>query len=88
MARTPAMPTLRLTDEAFVYTPAVATNIKERFAAVRAAQAQAARKQARAQQALDLAPDLFGIASLPPSAIVLQLRPPAKRKAPATRRAA
>ena len=87
MARTPAMPALRLTDEAFVYIPAVKTDIATRFRTVRAAMAQAARKQARAQQTLDLTPDLFGACSLPPTGIVLQLRQPAKRKAPARRAA-
>ena len=87
MARTPALPTLRLTDEAFIYTPSGATDIAVRFRAVRAAMAQAARKQARAQQALDLVPDLFAEISLPPTGIVLQLRQPAKRKAPARRAA-
>jgi hypothetical protein len=86
MVNTRTMLSRRLLDPGFRYTPAVATDIGARFAAMRAADARAQRKQRDARQAvLDLEP--CAAIHLLPTAVVLQLRPPAKRKAPARRTA-
>lgn len=80
------MPSLRLLDPGFRYTPAVATDIRARFVAMRAADARAQRKDHQARQAvLDLEP--CAAIHLLPTGVVVQLRPPAKRKAPARRAA-
>jgi len=83
MARQPTMPSCRLLDPSFRYTPAVATDIAARFRSIRKAQAQAERIERDSRQAvLDLEP----FAAQPRTGIVLQLRPP-KRKAPVRRAA-
>jgi hypothetical protein len=80
------MPSRGLMDPRFVYTSSVATDIDARFSLVRAAQARGQRKQRDAQQTLlDLEP--FAAIAPARTAVVLQLRPPAKRKAPARRTA-
>lgn len=84
MTRTPALPTRRLTDPAFVYTPAVATDIAARFRTVRAALARTERKQHAQLSLLGLDPCPL---TTQPGAVVLQLRQPTRRKT-ATRRAA
>jgi len=84
MVRQPALPSRSLLDPKFVYVSAVATDIRVRFRTVRAALAKAERKQAEAQQALDLGLDLPAPRA---TSVVVQLRPPAKRKAPARRTA-
>ena len=84
MANTPTMPSRSLLDPRFVYVPALETDIRVRFRAVRAARARADLKQAEAQQALDLGLDLQASRA---TSVVVQLRPPAKRKARARRTA-
>ena len=86
MVKTPTMPSRSLLDMGFRYTPAVATDIRARFAALRAADASAKRKDYHARQAvLDLEPS--AAIHLLHTGVVVQLRPPAKRKAPARRAA-
>ena len=84
MARQSALPSRSLLDPRFVYVSAVATDIRVRFRSVRAALAKAERRQAEAQQALDLG---FDTPAPRANSVVVQLRPPAKRKAPARRAA-
>ena len=86
MANTPTMPSRSLLDPSFRYTPAVATDIGARFSAMRAAVARTQRKERDARQAvLDLEP--CAAIHLAPTSVVVQLRPPAKRKARARRTA-